>query len=81
MFNMRTVETVVSQDHLLSSSQLAAEFFVKPGVSLQAQLNILEEEILKLAILKNHYNVSKTAKELKISRQTLYLKLKKYSII
>lgn len=81
MFNMRTVETVVSQDHLLSSSQLAAEFFVKPGVSLQAQLNILEEEILKLAILKNHYNVSKTAKELKISRQTLYLKLKKYSLI
>ena len=80
MFNMRTVESVVNQEHLLSSSQLAAEAFIKPGISLQAQLDILEEEILRTAILRNRYNISKTADELKVSRQTLYTKLKKYSL-
>lgn len=81
MFNMRTVESVVKQEHLLSSNQIAVETFVKPGISLQSQLDILEEEILRTAILRNRYNISKTADELKISRQTLYSKLKKYSLI
>jgi arginine utilization regulatory protein len=81
MFNMRTVESVASQEKLLSSSKLAVEAFIKPGISLQHQLDILEEEILKTAILRNRYNISKTAEELKISRQTLYTKLKKYSLL
>lgn len=81
IFNMRTAETLASKDHMLSSSQLAAEFFIKPGTSLHAQLDILEEEILKTVILRNRYNISKASRELKISRQTLYTKLKKYSLI
>lgn len=81
MFNMRTAESVATQEQLISSSQLAAEAFIKPGISLQAQLDILEEEILRSAILKNRYNISKTADELKVSRQTLYTKLKKYALL
>lgn len=81
MFNMRTVESVVSREQLLSSNQLAVEAFIKPGVSLHAQLDILEEEILRTAIMRNRYNISKTADELKISRQTLYTKLQKYSLL
>ena len=33
------------------------------------------------AVVRNRYNISKTAAELKISRQTLYGKLKKYNML
>ena len=81
MFNQRTLENAASKDLLLSNTQLAVEALVKPGTSLDAQLSILEEEILRGAITRNRYNISKTAAELKISRQTLYGKLKKYNLL
>ena len=81
MFNQRTIETVVSQEQVLSSKQLAAEAFMKPGTSLKSQLNVLEKEILKMTFIRNRYNISKTSDELKISRQTLYNKLKKYELL
>lgn len=81
MFNQRTLESIVSNEQLLSSKQLAVETLVKPGTSLEAQLGILEEEIIRGSITRNRYNISKTASELKISRQTLYSKLKKYNLL
>ena len=81
MFNQRTIETVVSQEQVLSSKQLAAEAFMMPGTSLKSQLNVLEKEILKMTFIRNRYNISKTSDELKISRQTLYNKLKKYELL
>ena len=81
MFNQRTLETVVSSEHILSSSQLAVDALIKPGTSLEAQLSILEKEILKGSLLRNRYNITKVSKELKISRQTLYGKLKKYDLL
>ncbi len=81
MFNQRTIETVVSQEQVLSSKQLAAEAFMKPGTSLKSQLDVLEKEILKMTFIRNRYNISKTSDELKISRQTLYNKLKKYELL
>lgn len=81
MFNQRTMEAIVSHEQVLSSTQLAVEAFIKPGTSLESQLKILEKEIMKTALLRNRYNISKTASELKLSRQTLYNKLKKYSLL
>ncbi|MCI7618883.1 MAG: helix-turn-helix domain-containing protein [Firmicutes bacterium] len=36
---------------------------------------------MKTTLLRNRYNITKTALELKLSRQTLYNKLKKYGLI
>ena len=43
-------------------------------------LNFLERKTIEKAILKFGNNMTKTAKELGISRNTLYLKIKKYGI-
>lgn len=81
MFNQRTMETIASPEQILTSFQAACETFIRPGTSLASQLEILEREILSKAILRNRYNMTKTAGELNISRQTLYTKLKKYHLI
>ena len=75
------MESIVSQEQVFSSTQLAVEAFIKPGTSLESQLEILEKEIMKTTLLRNRYNITKTALELKLSRQTLYNKLKKYGLI
>ena len=81
MFNQRTMEAMVTGEQVLSSTQLAIETFIKPGISLESQLQTLEKEIISKAIIRNRYNITKTADELKISRQTLYTKLKKYDLL
>lgn len=81
MFNQRTMETIASPEQILTSFQAACETFIRPGTSLASQLEILEKEIMSKAILRNRYNMTKTARELNISRQTLYAKLKKYDLI
>lgn len=43
-------------------------------------LDFIEEEAIKKAMEYNHYNISKTAKTLGVSRNTLYLKIKKYKL-
>lgn len=55
--------------------------YITPGQALEIQLNNLEKQILSEAVVRNRYNISKTAAELKISRQTLYNKLKKYELL
>ena len=52
-----------------------------PGQSLESQLDALEKEIIGRTIRRSRYNISKTAAELKVSRQTLYNKLKKYDLM
>lgn len=81
MFNQRTMDTLVTQEQLLSDTQLAVDTFIRPGISLESQMQTLEKEIIGKAILRNRFNITKTADELKISRQTLYTKLKKYDFL
>lgn len=54
--------------------------FIKPGTTLEGQISILEKEIIKSSLERNHYCVTKTATELNISRQTLYNKIDKYKL-
>ena len=53
----------------------------RPGESLASQVERLETDILREACLRHRYNMSRVAEELKISRQTLYKKCKKYGVI
>jgi len=50
------------------------------ALDLSSQVEAQEKEILTKALARNHYNLSRTAKELQISRTTLYSKLSKYGI-
>jgi transcriptional regulator with PAS, ATPase and Fis domain len=49
-------------------------------LDLSSQVEVQEKDIIARALARNHYNLSRTAKELKISRTTLYTKLSKYGI-
>ncbi|MGH4122049.1 MAG: helix-turn-helix domain-containing protein [Clostridium sp.] len=40
----------------------------------------IEKEIIEKTLKKNHNNVSKTSRELSISRQNLQYKIKKYNL-
>ncbi|MGL4730809.1 MAG: sigma-54 interaction domain-containing protein [Clostridium sp.] len=52
----------------------------KGDISLSKYLDNIEKDIIKKAFEKNLKNVSRAARELKISRQNLQYKLKKYEI-
>lgn len=54
---------------------------VKANTSLAEQLDELEKEVIKACLEKNRFSIKHTAEELKISRQTLYNKLKKYNLL
>lgn len=49
--------------------------------SLPALMEDYEKEIIEKILIKNKYNVYKTAAELGVPRQTLYYKLNKYDIL
>lgn len=55
--------------------------YMVTGSSLATQLETLEQTIIKSSFEKNRFNITKTAQELSISRQTLYNKLKKYGLL
>ncbi len=87
--NIRELQHSVEKAVILSTSELlqAADFFldkrIVPPVSEPRTFKSLEEAERHtiLAVLeRNKGNLSKTAKELRIGRQTLYNKLKKYTI-
>ena len=63
------------------SSGTEVASYIMPGQSLESQLDALEKEIIGRTIRRSRYNISKTAAELKVSRQTLYNKLKKYDLM
>ena len=64
-----------------TSSISENESYVQAGKSLSTQMNRLEKDIISKSFERNRYNITKTADELKISRQTLYNKLKKYDLL
>ena len=48
--------------------------------NLRAAIRITEEQVIRETIQRNHWHLSKVANELKISRTTLYNRLKRYGI-
>ena len=64
-----------------SSTEAPAPAPASPStLDLASQVEAQEKEILLQALTRNRYNLSRTARELKISRTTLYSKLTKYGI-
>ena len=51
------------------------------GNSLLEHLENIEKDIIAEALEKNNYNISKTSNELKITRQNLQHKIKKYKLL
>ncbi len=47
---------------------------------LESQLATTEKDLIEQALIRNNYNRTKTAKELGVSRVTLYNKMKRYDI-
>ncbi|MEE0740859.1 MAG: sigma 54-interacting transcriptional regulator [Emergencia sp.] len=64
-----------------NSGPASASVYLKPQMSLSSQMDALEKDILKGAIERNRYSITRTAKELNISRQSLYNKLNKYNLL
>ncbi len=48
------------------------------NISLQSYLESIEKSIIEKILIKNDYNISKSSKELQLSRQNLQYKIKKY---
>ncbi len=53
---------------------------IENGISLQDFTNLIERIYIEKALEKNNYNIVKTAKMLKIHRNTLSNKIKKLKI-
>lgn len=64
-----------------NSGPASASVYLKPQMSLSSQMDALEKDILKGAVERNRYSITRTAKELHISRQSLYNKLNKYNLL
>lgn len=75
------------KEHTVSISANNAEnnapvpVYITPHASLSSQMEALEKDILKGAIERNRYSITRTANELEISRQSLYNKLNKYNLL
>jgi len=52
-----------------------------PGHSLERQVSLTEKEIIEQALFKNNFSRTRTARDLGISRVTLYNKMKKYDML
>ncbi|MHC4875405.1 MAG: sigma-54 interaction domain-containing protein [Planctomycetota bacterium] len=53
---------------------------VEDTLQLESQLATTEKDLIEQALIRNNYNRTKTAKELGVSRVTLYNKMKRYDI-
>ncbi len=74
--------TTISQDNEIQIEDLPPSFELYGSKNLSS-LSIIqqrEKELIKKVLIRNKYNKSETAKFLNMSRNTLYLKLKKYGI-
>ncbi|MCA9011964.1 MAG: sigma-54-dependent Fis family transcriptional regulator [Planctomycetaceae bacterium] len=60
---------------------VAAFFAVRKGESLENRIELTEKDIIEQALLNNNFSRTNTAKHLKISRVTLYNKMRKYGIM
>lgn len=70
-----------SLDETSEAVSTASPSYIKEGATLQSQMEALEIDILRSSLTRNRYSITKTAKELNISRQTLYNKLNRYHLI
>ena len=59
---------------------VAAFFAVRKGESLENRIEVTEKDIIEQALLNNSFSRTNTAKNLGISRVTLYNKMRKYGI-
>lgn len=82
--------SMVEDEHILTKNHLIIErigrVVKEQGINeigkkgIDDYLKNLEKEIVSNALEKNDYNITKTAQSLKIKRQTLQHKIKKYNI-
>lgn len=86
--NVRELKHAIEKAVILSDTNTLTEndFFFEKAQQNENTLNepiSLEEGekiIIKTALERNNWNISETAKELKVGRQTLYRKIEKYDI-
>jgi DNA-binding NtrC family response regulator len=85
--NVRQLRNHIEKAVLLSeSSKINPEEFLRskyPGknsLKQETSLSSIQKEILLDMLIKNNWNISKTADELDVARSTIYNKLKKYGI-
>lgn len=64
-----------------SDPSVAAFFAVRKGESLENRIEVTEKDIIEQALLNNNFSRTNTAKHLKISRVTLYNKMRKHGIL
>lgn len=65
----------------ITEDDLPMEISLKNNeIELENSLESVEENAIKLSLDKNNWNITKTANELKISRQTLRKKIEKYQL-
>lgn len=72
----------ISQEREIQIEDLPPSFEIY-GSDSQSNLSVIqqrEKEVIKKVLIRNNYNKTETAKFLKMGRNTLYLKLKKYEI-
>jgi DNA-binding NtrC family response regulator len=80
--NALLYSSTISQDNEIQIEDLPPSFELY-GSKNQSNLSIIqqrEKELIKKVLLRNNNNKTESAKFLKMSRNTLYLKLKKYGI-
>jgi DNA-binding NtrC family response regulator len=63
------------------SVQLGTQSVANNAATLDRQISLTEREIIEQTLLKNNFSRTNTAKELGISRVTLYNKMKKYGMM
>ncbi|NCB01393.1 MAG: PAS domain S-box protein [Spirochaetia bacterium] len=87
--NIRELENVVERAVVLCTSNVIEVVDLPVNMRQDSQeepliahslVDVAEKEMIESTLLKNDYNVSKSAKELKMHRATLYRKIAKYDI-
>lgn len=73
---------ILSESNTLTADDFIFDKSVKSNTDLDKPISLEEGEriIIKNALERNNWNISDTAKELKIGRQTLYRKIENYDI-
>ena len=74
---------IMSEDNIIKPENLQITSTIESGnPAFKASLNLsdVEKLTIKEALFKNKGNINKTAKELGITRKTLYNKIEKYEL-
>lgn len=75
-------EDFISSIHIIQDKPLKnADIFYERSRPLPQLLEEIEKDLIRIALQRNENNISRTAKELGIKRQTLQHKIKRYSIM